>query len=120
MVLLIIILLSIITVFLYMRYVPVRGVQCMNSLNPDDESIKIVDVRDYNQSYKNPIRKSVNIPVAYMKRNYQEISNPIIHIIASNQLEKNISIRFLRRKGFKINGYSFTSCKCDHQTQAAY
>lgn len=105
---------SIIAVLIYSRYVPVFGVPCLGSefLNND---VKILDVRDYNQSYKNPIKNSINIPVAYLKRNYHEISNSTIIVVASDTLEKNISIRFLKKKGVNVLGYTFSNCSCKKQ-----
>ncbi|WP_108669112.1 hypothetical protein [Peribacillus acanthi] len=97
--------------FLYKRYVPVRGVPC--SVLPDLESTKIVDVRDYNLSYNDPIIRAINIPVAYMKRHFKEIPNVNIHVVASDHLEKNMSIRFFRKKGFTVIGYTLTDCKCN-------
>jgi len=113
-----IIALIIIIVLTYYRYFPVRGVQCFNTLKVNDDSIQIVDVRDYNQSYKDPVLKAMNIPVGYMKRYYQEISSVKIFVVASDNLEKNISIRFLRKKGFQVTGYMLTDCKkCKEQTR---
>ncbi|MCQ6274267.1 hypothetical protein JMM81_04660 [Bacillus sp. V3B] len=111
------ILLSIIFVFIYRRYVPVLGVPCIRSLNKDGDLIKVVDVRDYNLSYKDPIQGSINIPVAYLKRNFHEVSNSKIIVVASNRLEKNISIRFLKNKGCKVMGYTLTDCICTQEVK---
>jgi rhodanese-related sulfurtransferase len=97
-------------IIMYNRYIPVKGVQCSRTLNVEESSIKIVDVRNYNQSYKDTIVEAINIPVAYLKRNYHEISSMKIHVVASNHLEKNISIRFLKKRGFKVTGYTLTDC----------
>ena len=97
---------------LYIRYIPVRGVRCLHTSNLIVDSIQIVDVRDYNQSYKDPTPEAINIPVAYMKRNYHEIPRLNIHVIASDHLEKNISIRYLRKKGFAVTGYTVNDCNC--------
>ncbi|NPC93752.1 hypothetical protein HOO54_16295 [Bacillus sp. WMMC1349] len=96
--------------FIYNRYIPVRGVQCIKTLNAD---AIIVDVRDYNQSYKDPFRTAINIPIAYLKRNYHEISSSKVYVVASDNLEKNMSIRFLRKKGFEVLGYTLTDCNPD-------
>ncbi|MDA1477631.1 rhodanese-like domain-containing protein [Bacillus changyiensis] len=96
--------------FIYNRYIPVRGVQCFNTLNAD---AIIVDVRDYHQSYKDPLRTAINIPIAYLKRNYHEISSSKVYVVASDHLEKNMSIRFLRKKGFEVLGYTLTDCRCN-------
>jgi rhodanese-related sulfurtransferase len=107
-----IILLLIIIGFLYIRYMPVTGVECSDIMS-DADSVKILDVRDYNVSYKDPILHSINIPIGYMKRYYHEINHRNIYIVASNQLEKNMSIRFLRKKGYKVLGYTLTDCGCN-------
>lgn len=100
---------SIIAFVFYKRYYPVRGVEC-GTISPTEQSIEIVDVRDYNQSYKNPIEGSINIPMAYLNRYFNEISKKKIHIVAANQLDKNMSIRFFRQKGFNVISYTLTDC----------
>lgn len=105
-----IIIVSMILLFFYKRYVPVKGVHCVRSLIKDNNTIKIIDVRDYNDSYKQPIPGSINIPVAYLKRYYPSVANNEIIIVASSTLEKNMSIRFLRKKGCQIVGYTLTNC----------
>ncbi|WP_456271038.1 hypothetical protein [Bacillus sp. AK031] len=107
MLLLIIIVLSMI-IALYKRYIPVTGVQCMKDFPTVTDSIEILDVRDYNQSFNDPIPNAVNLPVAYIKRNWQELSGASIHVIASTQVEKNLSIRLLKRKGYRVSGYTLT------------
>ncbi|WP_379971248.1 hypothetical protein [Ectobacillus sp. sgz5001026] len=92
---------------LYERYVPVYGV---NKITNEDckETIRNVvclDVRDYQDAYKDPIEGSKNLPYGYLKRYLDEIENRDIVIIASDAILKNISIRLLRRHGFRIQGY---------------
>ncbi|KAB2334811.1 hypothetical protein F7731_13700 [Cytobacillus depressus] len=106
------VILCIILAAMYIRYFPAGNVKCAKTLSHPIDSIVIVDVRDYNQSYNDPIQGAINIPFAYMKRRYSDISHKNIHIIASDYLEKNMSIRFLRKRGFKIIGYTLTDCKC--------
>ncbi|MBM7622064.1 rhodanese-related sulfurtransferase [Bacillus tianshenii] len=108
------IIISIIAFFIYLRYVPVQGVPCIASVF-QDKDVKILDVRDYNQSYKSPVKNSINIPVAYLKRNYHELADSKIIVVASDSLEKNISIRFLKTKGINVLGYTFTNCPCKKQ-----
>ncbi|SEN34388.1 hypothetical protein SAMN05192533_111162 [Mesobacillus persicus] len=110
-------LLSIILGLIYVRYIPVLGVRCLAMSSLDAESFQVVDVREYNQSYKEPVPKSINIPIAYIKRNYQEISSLNIHIIAADHLEKNMAIRILRKKGFHISGYTMMNCDCNQNNQ---
>ncbi|MDZ5471265.1 hypothetical protein SM124_05850 [Bacillus sp. 31A1R] len=104
------ILVSIVVWLLYKRYVPVRGVPCIQSFNHD--IITIVDVRDYNESSNSNIPGAINIPVAYLDRYYNEINNKKIYIVAADHLEKNVSIRSLRKRGFSVMGYTLTECTC--------
>lgn len=90
---------------IYNRYVPVQGI---NAVVPDQiqEQVVLLDLRDYQTTYKCPICDSVNIPFAYLKRYYHEIpSNKKIVILATDAVEKNLAIRFLMRKNFKIQGF---------------
>lgn len=113
MIFLIIILLALIIGFIYKRYFPILGVRCSHHPSNHPNAITVVDVRDYNQSYNDSIEDSVNIPVGYLKRYFHEIPNLNIHIIASNSLEKNMSIRFFRKRGFKVVSYTLTECNCN-------
>jgi hypothetical protein len=106
--LLLIIIVASMIIALYKRYVPIGGVKQSKETPPVTELIQVLDVRDYNQSFNNPIPQAVNLPVAYLNRNSQELSNKRIHVVASTNLEKNMSIRILRRKGFEIAGFTLT------------
>jgi rhodanese-related sulfurtransferase len=106
------ILASIVILFiLYKRYFPVLGVKCYQLGELDLTKLKIIDVRDYNVSYKNPIEDSLNIPLGYLKRNINEIPHRDLHLVVSSLLEKNVGARVLRQKGFRVVGYSFVSNK---------
>lgn len=70
------------------------------------EQVTIIDLRDYNLSIHSPIFEAINIPIAYLNRNFKDIPKDKIHVIASGSLEKNVGIRFLRYKGYKVVGYT--------------
>jgi rhodanese-related sulfurtransferase len=91
---------------LYKRYFPIIGIHCEDVLKVDLTNIEVIDVRDYNISYKDVIENSINIPVAYLARYCYEIPDKKVHVVASTRLEKNVAIRILRRKGFLVSGYS--------------
>lgn len=91
---------------LFKRYFPVRGVRYYNLADIELNVTKIIDVRDFNESYKNPIKGAINIPLAYMKRNLNEIPDRRLHVIGSNEVDKNVAIRLLRKKGFHVKGYT--------------
>ncbi len=103
------ILTTIIAINFYRRYFPVFGIHCFNLKDNDLGKIKIIDLRDYNESDKNPINGALNMPIAYLKRNFKEIPKRELHLIVSSPLEKNIGIRFLRKKGFCVVGYSIVN-----------
>ncbi|WP_338451063.1 hypothetical protein R4Z09_03835 [Niallia oryzisoli] len=96
---------------LYRRYFPVHGVQCNHFSDLDLDKINVIDVRDFNESCKNPIEGAINIPIAYLKRNYHEIPNRDLHLIALSLVEKNMGIRLLRQNGFRVTGYSIIEQK---------
>jgi len=99
-------LLSIFFFLLYKRYCPVSGVKRMEWSQLNKERRKIIDLRDYNVSYDSPIKGAMNVPIAYLNRNIREIPKEELHVIASDHVEKNIGIRFLRQKGYHVVGYT--------------
>ncbi|MFS0863579.1 hypothetical protein [Fredinandcohnia sp. 179-A 10B2 NHS] len=119
MILLLTVTLSAVAFLIFYRYFPVLGIQCKDITNLQDTNLIVVDVRDYNISYKNPCKSAINIPVAYLERFYNEIPEKRIHIIASTQLEKNVAIRILRRKRFIVTGYTLTEYCCKKATDFA-
>ncbi|WP_174733483.1 sulfurtransferase [Mesobacillus harenae] len=98
---------------LYKRYVPVLGVPCKDIREEKLEYIDIIlDIRDYNISSKTPVEGALTIPTAYLARYFKEIPGREIYIVASDHLEKNMGIRLLRKRGFKVMGYTLTDCGC--------
>ncbi len=98
---------------LYKRYVPVLGVPCREDFSDQlDSNDILLDIRDYNVASKNPINGSYSIPAAYLLRYMEEIPGKQVHIVASDRLEKNWAIRVLRKKGYRVIGYSLAGCGC--------
>lgn len=90
---------------IYRRYIPIHGISAVSDNWMHEEAV-LLDLRDYQTTYKCPICHSVNIPFAYLKRYHQEIpNNKKIIILASDTVEKNLAIRFLIRKNFAVQGY---------------
>ncbi|RXI96139.1 sulfurtransferase [Anaerobacillus alkaliphilus] len=106
-----IILLGIVTIvflfFLYERYVPIIGIRSVDvQTEKFDENVVLLDVRDYNIAFKSPVKEvSIHLPLAYLKRNFQDVRGKNVVVIASDQLLVNLSARFLRRRGIRIIGY---------------
>ncbi|RAK16603.1 hypothetical protein B0I26_11717 [Anoxybacillus vitaminiphilus] len=103
-----VILLLVLTYHLYIRYVPVCCIptltlQQLRSVN--DEKVAIVDLRDYNDSSPLLVENAIRVPLAYLKRNYQQLlCEEEVIIIASDYITKNIGIRTLKQYGFKVRG----------------
>ncbi|HAQ06883.1 MAG TPA: hypothetical protein DCR24_04915 [Bacillus bacterium] len=90
---------------IFNRYVPVRNVPAVKTKQKD---AVWVDLRDYQDSAKNPVNGAINIPCGYLKRYIKEIPNEQIVIIASNEVEKNFGARLLKKYGFNVKGYTIT------------
>ncbi|MGE8036950.1 rhodanese [Lysinibacillus sp. NPDC093692] len=87
---------------IYKRHIPVRQIQeCL----PQELKVgmAIVDVRDYNDSYKSPTPNALNLPIAYLVRHMHELPK---RPLPSTQLEKNMSVRIIRKAGHEVKSYS--------------
>lgn len=91
--------------FIFRRNIPIIGVPQINKKDIELSMLNVVDIRDYNVSYKSPIQGAINIPVSYINRHYTDISKSNLIVVASNRLERNVGVRLLSQKGFKIVGY---------------
>ncbi|ENH96284.1 hypothetical protein J416_11727 [Gracilibacillus halophilus YIM-C55.5] len=98
---------------LYIRYIPIKGVPCIDRKKRSDRIDQVtVDIRDYQQSSNDVIEGAIVMPVPYLRRYHHEIPTQSIHLVASDHLERNIAIRYLKAKGFQITGYTLTDCRC--------
>ncbi|WP_281658191.1 hypothetical protein [Halobacillus sp. Cin3] len=66
----------------------------------------VVDTRDYQISYKDPYPQAYCLPLAYLKRHAGELPEQPLVLISTNEVEKNMAARVLRKKGFTIEGYA--------------
>lgn len=103
------VLLIVVGYLIAIRYFPIIGLNYIDKKELDLTTLIKIDVRDYNESYKSPVKGAINVPVAYLKRYYFEIPSKDLIVVASNRLDKNVGIRFLRTKGFKVVGYTITN-----------
>lgn len=97
---------------LYHRYYPVSGIPCIDISDERIKDMVVLDIRDYNETAEQPIANSLHIPYAYLKRHFSTIPSKSVHIIANDEIEKNLGIRFLRRHGFDVQSYSIIHCPC--------
>lgn len=98
--------------FVYTRYFPVYGVPCIEVTQNKLNDVNAVDIRDYVTSDRSELKGTVVMPVAYLKRHYHELPKQDIHVIASDRVEKNLGVRFLHQKGYRVIGYTLTDCSC--------
>ncbi len=98
---------------LFKRYYPIKNIPCyhLDQCLPK-EGIALLDVRDYNDSCHCEIPGAINLPIPYINRHINDIPYNQIHLVASSSLEKNVGVRLLRKKGFKIVGFSMPDCHC--------
>lgn len=97
---------------LFRRYFPILSVPCISNFKDVKRGNGVIlDSRDYNECSRESIPGSIQIPYAYLARYYHEIPNEPIHLIVTNTLDRNLSIRFLKKKGFHIQSYSLTRCR---------
>ncbi|MCH4826041.1 MAG: hypothetical protein N2C11_06820 [Planococcus sp. (in: firmicutes)] len=90
----------------YKRHIPVPGIKQAQVNEIDSDSYALLDVRAYNVSDKELVSDAFNLPLSYFTRGYKEIPKKPIHLIAENQVEKNLATRLLHQKGFKVASYS--------------
>lgn len=89
----------------YRRFMPLHGMEKRCLEHVDAGAVTILDIRPYNISNEE-VPGAMNLPYAYLMRNYKEIPDQPIHLVASDALEKNLGARFLQRKGFEVVSYS--------------
>ncbi|MGM0875386.1 MAG: hypothetical protein ACQEWV_11410 [Bacillota bacterium] len=95
----------------------IKSVPCVDvKQSLHDEKQVVVDFRDYNNLSNNQVTNAIVIPIPYLKRYYHEIPSKYVHVIAANNLEKNIGVRFLQKNGFHVTGYSLSECTCHNKT----
>jgi rhodanese-related sulfurtransferase len=100
----ILIFIILLVIFVFKRYVPVYGVSAILD-HEMVEDIFLLDLRNYQSAFNEPIPGATNIPYAYLKRYYREIPQKKLLILASDSTEKNLAIRFLLKRKYQIFGF---------------
>lgn len=107
---------SLFILFMLYRYVPASHVQKMDvSLTAIEKGDMVaVDTRDYQTSSRDAYEKSYCLPLAYLERHHRDLpTNRPVVLVCSDEVEKNLATRLLRRKGYKVIGYTVPSQKLD-------
>ncbi|MEG9298002.1 sulfurtransferase [Mangrovibacillus sp. Mu-81] len=94
---------SVLSYTFYYRYAPVR-VKELRGKDLDDSHI-IIDVRDYQESYKSTCDQALAIPCGYLRRHAHEIPAGQIIVLGNSSVECNVGVRQLRGLGFAVVGY---------------
>ncbi|KGP74323.1 hypothetical protein [Pontibacillus yanchengensis] len=94
--------------FLMRRYFPVAGVNKINvrDVEATHEDVIMVDTRAYQTSAIEANQEAFCIPLPYLNRHYRDIPNKDVVLISTDQVEKNLATRLLRKKGYNIVGYT--------------
>lgn len=90
---------------LYRMYFPVIGVKETNIHSFIHSETCIVDVRQFQLAHNEPVKGSLNMPLAYLTRHFPDIDCNNVYLVVSDKVERNISVRFLKKQGFIIRGY---------------
>lgn len=102
-----IVLLMIILRFLYSRYIPIYHVKEMDITEVvNKKDIVILDIRDFNVSYKDPIEGAVNVPLSYLNRNFNKVKKNSVFVVSSDIVGKNLAVRLLKRNEYEVIGYT--------------
>lgn len=92
--------------FIYKRYIPIVNIPRIFDLKRTTDSV-LLDVRDYQTTFKEPVEGAINIPYAYLNRFYKDIPQVNIIVVATDTVEKNLAVRFLKKKGYQISGFMY-------------
>ncbi|MBB6284523.1 MULTISPECIES: rhodanese [Geobacillus] len=103
---------------LYRRYYPVKHIPCL-PVEEVPDGLLLIDLRDYNESNGSIFGQALHIPVAYLKRHARHIPPKPLHIIARDDIEKNVGIRLLRRYGYEVKSYSIAACDCQERRRTS-
>ncbi|CDQ17837.1 hypothetical protein SAMN05192559_102369 [Halobacillus karajensis] len=102
--------------FVLYRYVPVARVKKMDTselVQKDQGMVVTVDTRDYQTSSQDQVGNAVCLPLAYLGRHHQDIPERSIVLVCSDEVEKNLAARSLRRKGYEVIGYNIPTQRKD-------
>lgn len=102
------ILLGIAVIYVFLNKMALRRLPCIELANGESslsEDMAILDLRDFNESYKSKYKEAYFMPSAYLKRYYSELPKKNWIIVASDRRFVKADLLFLKRKGHKIVGF---------------
>ncbi|SDH72753.1 hypothetical protein SAMN05192534_11045 [Alteribacillus persepolensis] len=91
----------------YKRWMPVFGVKCASLPNqPLPSNTVLLDIRDYQDADRSPVREAYTLPYPYLKRYADTIDGDNVFLIAPDKVSKNLSIRLLQKHGITVQHYA--------------
>ncbi|GEL08727.1 rhodanese-like domain-containing protein [Salisediminibacterium halotolerans] len=99
-------------IYYSMRYIPLKGVNQISASSLTEfttgTDVKnkplVIDVREFHEAKREPVRNSTNIPLPYLKRHYPRENKSPVLIVGKDSVEINLAARFLKKKGFCVAG----------------
>ncbi|WP_026700008.1 hypothetical protein [Salibacterium aidingense] len=101
-----------ILIFSYQRWMPVFGVKCAPlPEKPVPEGTVILDIRDYQEADRFPVKEAYTLPYPYLKRHLQTIDADRVFVVAPDKVSRNLSIRLLQKHGRTVTGFAVVTGK---------
>ncbi|WP_125561084.1 hypothetical protein [Salibacterium salarium] len=97
-------------IFFYQRWMPVFGVKCAPlPKQPLPDNTVVLDIRDYQDADRFPVKDAHTLPYPYLKRHIQTIDANQIFVVAPDKVSRNLSIRLLQKHGRIVTGFAVVS-----------
>ena len=90
----------------FKRWMPVLRVPCSSLPQIQETGVHILDVREYQESDRNPVRGAFALPYPYLKRHLQTVPKKEVFLVAPDKVSRNLSTRLLLKNGFTVTGYA--------------
>lgn len=100
---------------LYNRYMPTYKVEELDIHQViERKELTVLDIRDFNVSSNDPVPSAVNIPYSYLDRYHHELGSNSVVVISPDTVGKNMTTRFLKRKGYSVIGFHIKEYPFEH------
>ncbi|MFB5661448.1 hypothetical protein ACE4RR_06470 [Alteribacillus sp. HJP-4] len=91
----------------YNRWFPVLGIRCSPvPEQPLPQDTVVLDIRDYQDADRRPVQHAQTLPYPYLKRHISTVKAKQVFLVAPDKVSRNLSIRLLRKNGFKVTGFT--------------
>ncbi len=91
----------------YKRWIPVPGIKCAPLPDkPLPSDMVILDIRDYQEADRYPVKEAYTLPYPYLKRHINTIHADTVFLVAPDKVSKNLSIRLLQKHGMTVQNFA--------------